>query len=764
AENIQHLETLRMNNLRLANQSMDKIAAVEENTPAIVWLSYNVHGNETSSSEAAMLTLFDMVDPGNSKTKEWLKNTLVVIDPCINPDGRDRYVNWFNSVVGKNYNPRIDAREHREPWPGGRTNHYNFDLNRDWVWQTQVETQQRLKLYNQWLPQVHVDYHEQGINNPYYFAPAAQPYHEAITQWERDFQVTIGRNNAKYFDAKGWLYFTKEVFDLFYPSYGDSYPILNGGIGMTYEQGGGGAGGLGVIKEEGDTLSLLDRVTHHYTTSLSTIEISSLHAAKLIREFHKFFNDAVTTGAGEYKSYVIKNSPQDAERINSLLEMLDKNGIRYGAGTGAGKGYNYTNGKEESFTVAPGDIVVNSIQPKSVMVKTLFEPKTKLVDSSTYDITAWSLPYVYGLNAYACREKINATDRHTRTSDTATAASDVYGYVIRWQGVQSVKAVGGLLQKGIRLRFAQQPFEVNGQQFDRGSVLVLKTSNEAFAASLWNIAVQVCNDNKVKLNPVTTGFVDKGNDFGSEKISVLKAPKVALLTGEGISSNAAGEVWHFFEKQLNYPLTLINAVDIGRANWNNIDVMILPDGNFRFLSDSPAADNFREWITKGGKVIAMEGAVPQLACLDWINIKLKKSDDTTDKKNKNPYNDIKKFESRGRDGISNITPGSIFKVELDNTHPLAFGYPSYYYTLKMDDKIYDFMPEPNWNVGIIKKDNQVSGFVGSRLKEKLKDGVLFGVQSIGRGTVTFLADNVLFRNFWENGKLMFCNAVFLVGQ
>src|SRR6185295_12415082 len=262
------------------------------------------------------------------------KNIVVVIDPCINPDGRDRYVNWFNTIVGKESNPSLNAREHDEPWPGGRTNHYNFDLNRDWAWQTQVESQQRMKLYNQWLPQIHVDFHEQGINNPYYFAPAAQPYHEAITQWERDFQVTIGRNNAKYFDANGWLYFTKEVFHLFYPSYGDSYPIFNGGIGMTYEQGGGSAGGLGVIKEEGDTLSLVDRVMHHYTTSLSTIEISSQYAPRLIKEFRKFFIDAVTTGAGPYKSYLIKNNPQDTERINALLELLDKNGIQYGTGSG----------------------------------------------------------------------------------------------------------------------------------------------------------------------------------------------------------------------------------------------------------------------------------------------------------------------------------------------------------------------------------------------------------------------------------------------
>jgi hypothetical protein len=262
-ENLSRLEAIRQNNLRLAGMTPDKMAP-DEKGPAIVWLSYNVHGNETSSSEAALLTLYELVNPANTKTKEWLQHTVVIIDPCINPDGRDRYVNWFNSVVGMRANPQPYTREHSEPWPGGRPNHYYFDLNRDWAWQTQIETQQRIVKYNQWLPQVHVDYHEQGYNNPYYFAPAAEPYHEVITGWQREFQTIIGKNNAKYFDQNGWLFFTKERFDLFYPSYGDTYPLYKGAIGMTYEQGGHSRGGAAVINHDGDTLTLWDRFHHRY--------------------------------------------------------------------------------------------------------------------------------------------------------------------------------------------------------------------------------------------------------------------------------------------------------------------------------------------------------------------------------------------------------------------------------------------------------------------------------------------------------------------
>ena len=326
-ENMQKLEQIRINNLRMAGLAKDKAAPQTENAPAIVWLSYNVHGNEASSSEAFLLTIHALTDPTNVQTKEWLKNTVVVLDPCINPDGRDRYINWYNSVVGKNYNADPASREHAEPWPGGRSNHYNFDLNRDWAWQTQVETQQRIKKYHEWMPQIHVDYHEQGFNEPYYFAPAAEPIHEVITPWQRDFQVMIGRNHAKYFDQNNWLFFTKERFDLLYPSYGDTYPVYNGAIGMTYEQGGIRAG-LGILNEDNDTLTLVDRAAHHFTTGLSTIEIASKNKSKLLAEFKQFFDDSRSGKIGEYKTYVF--TAKDENKMGALKKLLSQNGIEYG--------------------------------------------------------------------------------------------------------------------------------------------------------------------------------------------------------------------------------------------------------------------------------------------------------------------------------------------------------------------------------------------------------------------------------------------------
>lgn len=755
---ISNLENIRQHNLFSARQA----SATNSNYdyPIIVWLSYNVHGNEASSTEASMLTLYALVDPKNIQTKQWLKNTLVVIDPCLNPDGRDRYVNWFNSVVGKDYNPSLDAREHQEPWPGGRTNHYNFDLNRDWAWQTQVESQGRIALYDKWLPQVHVDFHEQGINSPYYFAPAAQPYHEVITKWQRDFQNTIGKNNAKYFDQNGWLFFTKEEFDLTYPAYGDTYPLYNGAIGMTYEQAGHSQGGLGVEIASGDTLTLVDRAMHHYTTSLSTIEVSSQNASKLLSEFKKFYDDAVTTGVGTYKSYVIKYNEDDAERIQNLLKLLDKNNIQYGTAKAIAslKGFNYDSRKEENFSVSPNDIVVSSFQPKSALVKVLFEPRTYFVDTLAYDITAWSLPYTFGVNAFATTQKIDVAGNVVPIS-VNNNLQDSYAYVIRWNGMQTVKLVSQLIQKGIKLRYNERPFETGGQSFERGAILILKTSNQ-YAPDLWKTVRDLANTYNIQLISVNSGFVDKGNDFGSNKIHFIKQRRVALLTGEGVGSNSAGEVWFYFDQLINYPVTLINAKNAGNINWNNYDVVIMPDGNYRFLADKNEADQFRNWISNGGHVIAMEGAVSQLSKLDW-GLKSKKEDTT---ESKDVYEALKKYEEHDRDFIPSTIPGSIFRVDLDNTNPLAFGYPDHYYTLKLDDNVYEFIKDGGWNVGVLKRDKPVAGFVGSKLKNKFQDGLLFGVQEMGDGTITYLADDVLFRSFWDNGKLMFANAVFLVGQ
>lgn len=755
-ENMTRLEEIRRNNLRLTGILKDKPA--DADLPVIVWLSYNVHGNEASSSEVSMKTLYELLNASNTQTKNWLKNTVVIIDPCLNPDGRDRYVHWFNQVAGKNPNVNPNTREHSEPWPGGRVNHYKFDLNRDWAWQTQVETQGRLKQYNAWMPQIHCDFHEQGINNPYYFAPAAEPFHEVITPWQRQFQHMIGKNHARYFDANGWLYFTKEVFDLFYPAYGDTYPMYNGAIGMTYEQAGHSRGGLAVLTDDGDTLSLFDRIAHHYTTSMSTIEVASQQAGKLISEFRKYFADAVTNGIGEYKTYVITDN--NIGKRAAICDFFDRNGISYGmAAAGNLKGYNYFTDSDESFNAA-NSIIVTAMQPKSALVKVLFEPRSKLSDSVTYDITAWSLPFVFGMQSYAVREKI-IVNRSAAKATPGAVAADAYGYLVTYSSFADARFLSALLNAGIKTRYAEKDFVYSGNNYAKGTLIILKKGN----TDKLNQFIDLAKRYQASVTAVSGGFVDQGFDFGSEKVHLIKTPAVAMLTGRGINAGAAGEVWHLFEQQLQYPINLFNAEELNSSMLKNIDVLILPDGNYSFLKDKESAAAIKMWVQQGGKIIALDNAAAGLSKSEW-GIKLKKDDgDRPEGKgdDKLIYQDLRRYENRERDWMVNSIPGAVYKVELDNSHPLAFGYGQHYYTMKLGSDLFEFM-EDGWNVGVLKKNSQVSGFVGSALKDKIKDGTVIGVQPMGNGQVVFFADNPIFRNFWENGKLLLANAVFLVGQ
>ena len=753
--NILKLEEIRRNNLRLAGIINEP---PQSDQPAIVWLSYNVHGNEAVSTEASLQTVYDLLDPSNQRTKTWLQNTVVVLDPCLNPDGRERYVNFYNPI--KNIVPDAlpFSREHVEPWPGGRANHYYFDLNRDWAWQSQIETQQRMLVYNKWLPQVHVDFHEQGINEPYYFAPAAEPYHQDITKWQREFQTIIGKNNARYFDRNGWMYFTRERFDLLYPSYGDTYPIYNGSVGMTYEQGGSGRAGLAVINSDGDTLTLKNRIEHHHTTGLSTVEAVSQNASKAITEFKNYFTESKSNPPGEYNSYVIKG--ENIEKLKTLAILLQRNGIEFGYGSAkGGQGYNYFTGKRETFKVANNDLVISAYQPKSVLLKVLFEPQTFVSDSATYDITAWSLPYAFGLQAYATSEKLSPlTAGAPEVQNIMNDVSDPVAYIANWNSLADVKFLSQLLKNNIKVRYSEIPFETGGKRFNAGSLIIARTSNDnlgsQFKETLQNLALA----SGVSLQAISSAYVDKGADLGSDKVRLIRKPKIMAVTGESASSLSFGEVWHFFEQQIKYPLTVVRSEDLTRINLNEFDVIILPDGSY---ADS-GSEKIQQWIRGGGKLIAMEGAVSQLAGKKGFDLK-NKEEVKKNEKDPNPYEDLKIYENRDRENVRKNIPGAIYKVNLDNTHPLGFGFPGFYYTLKLDDKVYQYLSD-GWNVGVLKKDNYVAGFVGAQAKKKLVDGLLFGVQEMGSGSVVYLADDPLFRSFWENGKLLFSNAVFMVGH
>jgi len=747
-ENMDHLEEIRAANISL---SRAETKTGPNKQPAILWLSYNVHGNEASSSEVSMKVLYTLASGTADQTKEWLKNTVVIIDPCLNPDGRERFVNYFTSVSGSKPNVNPDAREHSEPWPRGRVNHYYFDLNRDWAWQTQTETRQRVALYHQWMPEVHVDFHEQGYNNPYYFAPAAEPVHHDITAFQREFQVTAGKNNAKYFDEHGWQYFTKERFDLLYPSYGDTYPLYNGAIGMTYEQGGIGAG-LAVITSNGDTLTLGDRINHHFTTSMATLETVSGHAEKLVSEFKKYFEQAMVSSPGVYKTYVVR--ADNLSRLKKMADLLTENHIEYAfGGEKTMSGFSFESKKTVSFKLRRNDLVVNLKQPSAVLADVLFEPQTMVTDSNTYDITAWALPYAYGFNAFAVKESVSgAFNKPEDEPVSQTLALKPYAWILPWNGLEDAKVLITLQQAGIRVRMAEQGFTAGGKIYTEGSLLIYRAENESVNKDITAKMAAISKEFNTTFTSISSGYVEKGKDFGSNIYPMIPMPKVAMVSGDRISSQSVGEIWHFFEQELHYPLSIISERNLANLDLSNTTVLILPDGEY--VHDY--IEKLEGWINRGGKVILMEDAISSVIGIKPFEIKKKEFPIPGETENVSRV-----YRQKDQDNLADAIPGAVYKVSLDKSHPLTLGLGDFYYTLKTDDKIYEPLKD-GWNVGMLKPGAYTAGIAGKNVQKKLDKGFIFGVQPVKRGNIIYFSGDVLFRSFWESGKQLFINALFLI--
>ncbi|MGB0864415.1 MAG: zinc carboxypeptidase, partial [Saprospiraceae bacterium] len=645
--------------------------------------------------------------------------------------------------------------EHHQPWPGGRFNHYLFDLNRDWAWQTQVESSSRIKLYHKWMPHIHVDLHEMGHNSSYFFAPAATPFHEVITEWQRDFQHTVGKNNAKYFDKNGWLYFTNESYDLLYPSYGDTWPTFNGAIGFTYEQGGSGRAGISVQQKTGNYLDLRDRLDHHFTTSISSIQAAFSNREKLILEFEKYFDETIND---QYKSYIIKYS-NEKSKISALLTLLEQQKVQYGSpkiSEISQNGFNFLKNKVQKFKIEKQDIVVRLKQPLSRFVKVLFEPQTMVEDSLTYDLTAWAIPYIYELETYAVEEDIpnNLFRQSNDFSPTELPKSTPYAIAIEYKDVVDVEILSQLLQKKLVVRFSEKPFKVGEKKYARGSLLITKGDNQGRYEDFDREVIQITNKNKKSIDFLNTGIVLSGSDIGSDYMKYIKAPKVAIIGGDGVSPTAYGEVWYYFEEVIDYPITTLHTSYLNEINLSQYDIVVMPSGNYGKFSKK-----LLEFAQNGGKIIALDRATSILARHPNTVFNNKKSTNIISKNKKNI-----KYGERDRASASRLVAGSIYKIHLDNTHPLGFGFGNSVHIIKRSSTVFESLASNGWTVGTFKDDSHISGFVGADLKQDLKNSAALAVENYGNGTIVYFPDSPIFRGFWHSGKLLFGNAVFFVGQ
>ena len=637
------------------------------------------------------------------------------------------------------------------------------DLNRDWAWQTQVESQQRIKAYLKWMPHVHVDFHEQGYNSPYYFAPAAKPFHNVISEWQEEYQEIIGRNHAKYFDAEGWMYFTKESFDLFYPSYGDTWPTFNGAIGMTYEQAGHSRAGLGIETAEGDTLTLLDRLTHHSTTGLSTVEITALHADRVVAEFGDYFSSVRSNGSGEYKTFVVKRSSNPDKTAMMMRYLIEQNiQVQQAASDTRANGFDYTTGTTGRVNIEEGDFVISTKQPQGNLVRVLFEPAPELEDSVTYDITAWEMHYAYGVEGFALTGDVATTGITMENTPVDTEMMEhPYAYIAKWNSMDDMKFLSALLQEGVRPRYAQQGFTIDGQSYAAGSLVITRNGNHLMGDRFDDKVKTIADAFNREIQAVSTGFVDSGLDFGSSSVRLIDAPHIGVISGSETSSNMVGHIWHFFDQQIEYPVTMLNMDELGYINWGDYDVMIMPSGYYGDTFDETGINDLMSWVQDGGVLIAVEGANRFLAGQEGVALTRKSGNGNGN--DDDPESKLRVYGESERNFISNFNAGSIYELTMDTTHPLAFGYDSKYMSLKLGSTAFEYL-DNGWNVGVAKSGAPRSGFVGANVKGNLEHSLSYGVQEMGAGSIVFMVDNPFYRGFWHNGKLLVGNAIFFLSN
>ncbi|HEX6940127.1 MAG TPA: M14 family metallopeptidase [Longimicrobiales bacterium] len=724
--------------------------------PAIVYLSYGVHGNESSSSEAAMWTAWDLAR-GAETVAGVLDSVVVVIDPAVNPDGRDRYVGWYRQAVGMEPNASPEAREHFEPWPGGRYNHYLFDLNRDWAWMSQPETQARIASWDTWMPQVHVDFHEMGWTSSYFFFPAAKPlnpiYPEHTLKWAR----RIGEGNARAFDEHGWLYFTGESYDLFYPGYGDSWPSLMGAIGMTYEQAGGGRAGLAIERPDGTTLTLRDRASHHRTAGEATLRTVARSKSELLLDYARFHR---TVGDGQPDVLLVAGA--DASRAEALVDLLRRQGILVQRASRAFRADAEAHpGFPARREFPAGTYRVPARQPRGRLATTLLQPETVLDATFSYDISAWSLPFAYGVEAHRAGRVPDAgwqnLDEATATvaakaAPTATAG-EPYGYLVApsfsaWPALVRFLVDGG---RGIVL---DEPFHAAGRAWPAGTFFLPRFLNADLSRRVREAALDA------HAVPTSTGFTPDGNDLGTEDAYLIERPEVAVLTGDGVSPTSYGTHWFFLERTLGLPFDALPADRLGAADLGRYDVLVLPDLG-RAALDEARLERIKTWVRRGGTLVAVAGAAAAVA-EEVAGIKLRRDDDAA----ADTASALRGRKARELERWEQEVPGTILAVRLDPAHPLAFGAgvdgdPERMYVLHNAGRTFE--PDDAFESVAYFPDGleKVSGVISERNLERLSRSAWLATRRVGDGRVILFADDPLFRHFWYAGFQPYTNALLI---
>ena len=724
-DNLKNLEKIKENHIKITNGI--KINEFK-NMPAVVYQGFSVHGNEASASNAALLGIYYLAASNESETLEILNNTVILYDPCLNPDGLQRFANWVNSNKNLIPNPDNNDREFSEVWPGGRTNHYWFDLNRDWLPVQLPESKARIKTFTDWLPNIVTDHHEMGTNSTFFFQPGVPSrVNPLIPNFNQELTEKIAKYHSEHLDKIGSLYYSKENYDDFYFGKGSTYPDINGSIGILFEQ----ASSRGHLQQsQNGILTFPFTIKNQLTTIISTLNAASSLRTQLLSYMNEFYiealdevNNSKTSGIGFGNNYDKTSSYQLAKILKShKIDVFETNS----------KNYKY---------------YVPLKQKKSRLIRAMFETSTNFQDSLFYDVSAWTFPLAFNVNHEFLKKELEVVKSFDEPKGKVSNFSD-YGYLIKPHDYNIPKLINSLQEKGIRIKSSSKSFKINSDYFDYGSLLIPVVGQSISSKNIYDLLNNVSNKTGIDIYALKNGYEDNIG-FGSGSFTTIKTPKIGLIVGSGVRAYDAGEIWHLFDTRYEIPITKIDIKNLNRVNLSQYTHVILPSYSGTDLSTTKIQD----FLKSGGNLIAYRSSINWLERNKFINVDFIKNDISA--------KDVS-FEDRSKFSGAQVVGGAIFETKIDKSHPINFGFHNDVLPTFRNNTIFMKPDKNSYNNPIKYTENPLlSGYISNDNLEILKQSVPFKIKRFTSGKIFLFTDNTNFRAFWYGTNRLLMNAIYM---
>lgn len=731
--NHKNLEEIRKKHIDATNDT-----SVSTDNPVVVYQGFSIHGNEPSGSNAALAVAYYLAASVSSETQNLLDNTVILFDPSFNPDGLQRFAYWANVNKSKNINPDPNDREYNEIWPRGRTNHYQFDMNRDWLPVQLPESKARIATFHKWLPNILTDHHEMGSNSSFFFQPGIPSRTNPLTpQMNQDLTKEIATYHAKALDNIGSLYYSEESFDDFYYGKGSTFPDINGGIGILFEQG----SSRGHAQEtDNGILTFPFTIRNQVTAAFSTLEAAKSMRDKLLKYQQDFYEESRNTGSNKA---IVFGDEKDAAKTYHLAEVLKRHQVKIhdlksdftANGKNFKKGYSY---------------VVPMNQKNQRLVKAMFDVRTTFKDSLFYDVSAWTFNHAFGVD-YAENISLSKAGEEIDKLEMPTAGVSFksnYGYLMPWNEYYAPKALNAILQKGLRAKVSMKNFKNGGKSYDYGTIFIPVQNQKIFDDEMYNFLSIIAKESATKIYGVTTGLND-GIDLGSNNFRAITAPKVAMLVGDGVAGNDSGEIWHLFDQRFDMHLTRLDTRYFNRVDIAKYTHIIIPSSGL----EKAAVEKLKTWVRNGGVLVGYKNTARWLSSNNMISLNFERT----------KRDSIKgvSFEERSLQSGAQVIGGAIFEANIDRSHPVNFGYKNDKLALFRNSTMFLKADKNSYNNPIQYTSKPLlSGYISKENAKVIPNTVPFKVQRFGRGRVAVFTDNTNFRAFWYGTNKLLMNTIF----